>query len=191
MHAISDKDMVAGREPCPTGQTEPTEIWFSFYPATTASSRRGRPKQSGTLAFLTCIVNEPRKSIHSLAGGSVGAVACLVFPSPYFTPLARRFVYRALPCNPLPPPPRPVQQTGCVEKNRYRSTVTLVSLALSRTLGIILELITGMKMRLRGSTKRSVYTSDVFVARNLFPRVISDRRAEFTGSTMGEPRIAR
>lgn len=25
-------------------------------------------KQSGTLASLTCIVNEPRKSIHSLAG---------------------------------------------------------------------------------------------------------------------------
>lgn len=31
-------------------------------------SRRGRTKQSGALAFLTCIVNEPRKSIHSLAG---------------------------------------------------------------------------------------------------------------------------
>lgn len=30
-------------------------------------SRRGRTKQSGALAFLTCIVNEPRKSIHSLA----------------------------------------------------------------------------------------------------------------------------
>lgn len=31
-------------------------------------SRRGRTKQSGALAFLTCIVNEPRKSIHSLVG---------------------------------------------------------------------------------------------------------------------------
>ena len=35
-------------------------------------SRRGRTKQSGALAFLTCIVNEPRKSIHSLAGTGGG-----------------------------------------------------------------------------------------------------------------------
>lgn len=71
------------------------DLVLSFYSSATASSQRGRPKQSGALAFLTCIVNEPRKSIHSLAGGSVGAVACLVFPSPYFTPIDQRFVYCA------------------------------------------------------------------------------------------------
>lgn len=69
------------------GARTETDLSFLFRPRTRrARPRQGRLKQSAALAFLVRIVNEPCKSIHSLADQPTLAVARLLFPSTYFTP---------------------------------------------------------------------------------------------------------